>query len=429
MDLPDLLSKNIFYSKVIPFFERAKLDLLEVVGDDKKWYSFLTKLRLVFIDNSEVDRSSHLYLSNSIDDNLFLSDSEPQHKYHGFKSDAIHDGYVYYSVLDLLRWVFIEELLARARPKHITEFVKQLLESNYRFIDNREEKDYISFTVPNLQFSSENLVFAISAYNINVVIPKTEKLSADRIKDETADCKKVIFTNRKDISDYLGFDQILDHSHLVFYFAAANFASGLYLYQRVLGKDFKDIFKIIDILRTTGYNEVYDLKKQLVNLNLSDGKAFEDYIEKFLSLCLGSCFKNFVIKKQVPNEGRLRVRDFIIVNNSTTSPFLLSLKKKGVDFLLFDAKNYENELNTGDIDTFREYIRENLYFGNFGVILSRKGVSTNCQESIFRNLLKDRMKILVLDENDLLMVLRYVDSGKNAIDILENKFTELVLKM
>jgi hypothetical protein len=426
---PPVLSKRKFLSKVAPFFDETKAKILSVLHDDREWCSFLSRIHLVYIDNTKVGRKSHIYLSDQIEDNLFLADSEPAGFVCCSSSDNVRDGYVYLAIIDHLRYVFVRELLIRASPKQIAGHFLRLLQSNYRQVDCLEEPGYIRLTVSNLSFPSELPLFAISAYRVNVIVPLLERLRADEIRDHTADNKKALITNKTSLEGYENFDQTLGIAHLTFHFCNMDFTSAVALYREVLQKSYQDVFKIVDLLRTTGESEVYELKKRLVHVDVSDGKAFQDCLLKFLSVCFAPCFEDVPIKKQVPNRGRLRVRDFVIANKHSTSHFLASLKAKGVDLLLFDAKNYAEKLSTRDIDTFKEYLRENPYFGNFGVIITRMGASRNCKESIFRALLSSAMKILVLDETDLLLMLDYVDSGKNAVDVLERKLEDLLLQM
>ncbi len=135
-----------------------------------------------------------------------------------------------------------------------------------------------------------------------------------------------------------------------------------------------------------------------------------------------------MLQEQVPNRGRIRIRDFVIVNGKGTSHFLQDLKKKKVDFLLFDAKNYAEELTPRDIDTFRMYLAENPVFGNFGIILSRKGASENCRESIFRSLTSNQVKIVVLDQDDLLSMLNEATLSSPSLYTLETKYNDLLME-
>lgn len=96
--------------------------------------------------------------------------------------------------------------------------------------------------------------------------------------------------------------------------------------------------------------------------------------------------------------------------------------------MLFDAKNYAEELTPRDIDTFRMYLAENPVFGNFGIILSRKGASENCRESIFRSLTSNQVKIVVLDQDDLLSMLNEATLSSPSLYTLETKYNDLLME-
>ncbi|HEU5379739.1 MAG TPA: hypothetical protein VFV38_30310, partial [Ktedonobacteraceae bacterium] len=229
------------------------------------------------------------------------------------------------------------------------------------------------------------------------------------------------------VSGYTNFHEVLGPGNLASDLALSAFLSGIPLYRQVLGKGNEEAFKIVELLQTLTDMRIFQAQQQLVALPFSNGPAFEAYLRTFLTLCFEPHYENLSIREQVPNRGRLRIRDFIIVNNESSSPFLRSLKTKGADFLLFDAKNYAEPLTTREIDTFRQYLHNNPSFGNFGVILSRKGASEHCQESIFREL--PTIKIVVLNEDDLLLMLEHAGTGRSAVAILEEKYNELMLQL
>ncbi|MBC8358686.1 MAG: hypothetical protein H8E54_07030, partial [Candidatus Aminicenantes bacterium] len=237
-----------------------------------------------------------------------------------------------------------------------------------------------------------------------------------------------LITNKEKIDKYEGFDEILNFNDLAIHFSLFGFTEGIQIYKEITGLNDLQIFSIIDLLKTTGDSEIYDFKKELIYMNLSDGKVLEKYFERFLRLCFGDCYDNLMLKSQVPSRRGLRRRDFIIYNNNSNNPFLKSLENKGIELLLFDSKNYGKKLTTRNIDTFKAYLDENSAFGNFGVILSRRGASSNCQESIFRWLMKHNIKIIVFEQEDILRMLDYLDNGRSPIDVLQQKYMELLFQ-
>lgn len=154
-------------------------------------------------------------------------------------------------------------------------------------------------------------------------------------------------------------------------------------------------------------------------------------MRQFLTICFKPYLPQFELYNQLPDREELIRRDFIIVNNRSTSEFLKYLmRKEGVRFLLFDAKSYEDELAPRDIDTFRRYLNDNPDFGDFGIILSRQGASENCRKSIYKSLAsRHPIKIIVLDQDDLMLMLDYALYNGPALNVIETKYNKLSLEL
>lgn len=422
------LSKDEFYQELVPFFEKNREKLLGLLKNDKSWSNKLLPYKLVFINNRKIEDKSYLYLFDKLPNHIHLQNKKPHTFKIGYSSKVIFlEDLTYLSIVDMLRKLFIGGIIKIANNENIFGYFKRLISSNYANYEFKKTEYFLRLSVINLKLSTG--FFAISAYRVNLIFPFKENLKSDAIKDGTADNKKILITNKEKIDKYEGFDEILNFGDLATHFSFFGFTKGMQIYKEVTGLNDQRIFSIIDLLKTTGDSKIHDFKKELIYMNLSDGKVFEKYIERFLRLCFGDCYDNLMLESQVPSRRGLRRRDFIIYNNNSNNPFLRSLENKGTELLLFDSKNYGEELTTGDIDTFKAYIDENIAFGNFGVILSRKGASSNCQESIFRWLMKDKIKIIVLEQEDILRMLDYLDNGRSPIDVLQQKYRELLLLM
>ena len=430
---PNHLSEAVYLSEVVPFFEEAKSKLLSCLKGDAKWASFFANLHIVYIDNSRIEKDSHFYLSKCIAKNMFLINSEPVNSYYGSRSEEYSYAFIHLTVLQYLRYAFIEELLTFATPMQISDYIQQLLMLNYRAIRKIIEPNFICLQVSHFKFSES--FFSINASELNIVISLDSELDANQLRSgnrficRSPDSINILLSTERNVESYKGFNQTLNIEHLTNHFYRQGFILGISLFRQILKVNYDRIFKITEILKTTINNEIYEMKKQLVRLEVSKGKLFEAYITRFLEICFQSHFQDLTIRKQVSNHGRIRIRDFVIVNTDSSSDFLRFLKKKGVECLLFDAKNYGARLNPADLDTFQMYLEENLSFGNLGIILSRNGVSRNCQETIFRSLYREKRKIIVLTQEDLLLMLDYIDSGKDALNVIKDKYYELVLKM
>jgi hypothetical protein len=208
-----------------------------------------------------------------------------------------------------------------------------------------------------------------------------------------------------------------------------NFYNGLEFYSKSLVADYESVLQALDLLSQGEGSYSFQLKKKIINTDISNGAKFESVMEEFLSYVFQDYFDEFEIKTQVPNKGRLRIRDFIIVNTSPNLKFLEHLRESGTNHLLFDAKNYQNELKTPDLDTFFNYISENDHFGKIGFILSRKGISNNLHELIIRKMMRREAEVIVLDQDDIIEMINIKASARNPVRYLEEKLSALRMKM
>jgi hypothetical protein len=192
--------------------------------------------------------------------------------------------------------------------------------------------------------------------------------------------------------------------------------------------DYPALFDALAALQTGAHPVYFDMQRELVKTSTSQGKAYEAYIEKFLRLCFGSCFDKLNVKAQSATRRRITIRDFVISNTNSSHAFLKRLEHKGSEFLLFDAKNYDKPLASRDLAVFQQYLSANAAFGRFGIILSRKGASSNCEESVFRAVINERIVMLVLVEDDLLKMLDRARQGRSPVDVIAEKYEALVLQ-
>ena len=240
----------------------------------------------------------------------------------------------------------------------------------------------------------------------------------------------MLVTSNKDVAGYKNFDTIFDFTHLRNYLFF-NFTSAMSLYQRVLSIPHEKIFDIAYLIGASSEAEIFWLQRELISLPFSEGQEFEDCMERLLKFCFQPYFQKFVMEVQHATFSRQRRRDFIIANNPSNSSFLQELKKEKVKFLLFDAKNYRDRLKTQHLDTFRGYLLENPHFGNFGIILSRKGASKSCQRHMYEIMhfchVKPPLRIIVLDQDDLLTMLEFAFISASPLEVIETKHKELLL--
>lgn len=419
------LDKEVFNRKLVPYYEEQCDRLLEILKHEQYWGSKILPFKLAVVNNFETEEKFYFYISNKLSGHTYLENKKPPYYQVGYSARSLFDQEQNYSdIIDMLRSVFIRALLQKAHIKNIYNYFKRLLNSNYTDYEVEKNRKYLRLGYFNLKLAKG--LFAISAFRVNLIFPIANKINAGEIKDNSADNKKILITNREKIQWFNGFDEILSLDTLSLHLKLFKFTEDVQLYKDITGLDYKTIFSIIDMLKTSKSSIIFELQKELVNLDYSRGNIFENYINRFLKLCFHKNYRKLILDIQLSTRGNLRRRDFIITNHNSTNPFLKKLEHKGVELLLFDVKNYESKMSSKDLDTFRKYISDNHAFGNFGIIISREGVDQNCEEDIFRGFLSSKVVILILTQEDLLRMLGYYDLGKSPIDVIKEKYYEFL---
>jgi len=414
---------------MVPNFESARDHLLELLGNKEDWKKSLLALRLVIIDNNNNELENHFYFSTKYENHTYLINQERDADgIFGSSSDGPAINLINDNILEHLRIIFMHELLKRSSIKDLVSYFCRFFNKLYYEVDYENCDAYFRLKLFNMDFKSG--LFGISAYRINLIFPYKDELNADEIKDTTYNNKKIIITNRHvgESHNYNGFDTVLDINYFIFHFSLFAFTQGIDFYKDVLRLDYDTIFNIVDFLKTDSDTEIYNLKKEIINHPYSIGPSFEDLMEKFLKLCFRNEYKSLNLQSQHPNKKRSRIRDFIIDNTDSKNQFLKKLENRGVDFILFDAKNYKNCLGTRDVQPFLDYIRKNPSFGNFGIILSRRGGNENLNDELL-DYLRDGMKLLILTQDDLIDMLDLHERGRSPVEIIENRYKNLLLSV
>ncbi|MGI1801824.1 hypothetical protein ACRPLQ_25405 [Priestia sp. TRN 1309] len=425
--------QDTFFNDIVPFFTKIQRRLVEATQSNQKWRDFFSSMRLVLIhdENYNVVDSSQskfwIYLSTTRDEHSFSTEKEDDF---GYASGTDSLSHINLTIIDKIRSFFIYEIVKKAKPIQIAEYFYNMYRNFYPDIPLEKKDNYAKFSLHNWDFESG--IFAFTATRINVIFPLQDQLISEDIIDHTGGNRKILIINaekEKAEKQFTGFDEIIDISDIIFTISEFNFTSSIDFYQKVASLETKEIFGVFDILKTTVITEIYQLQKELVDIPESNGNAFEDYVEKFLDICFSPYYEEFNLRVQNSNIDGVRRRDFIIDNSNSNNAFLRKLEAKNCEFLLFDAKNYKEPLSMRDLDTFTSYLNENPFFGNIGIIFARNGLKDNAKDSLVRNLARNQVKILILDQDDMLSMLDFIDRGKNPLSIIENKYKELLLQL
>jgi hypothetical protein len=205
------------------------------------------------------------------------------------------------------------------------------------------------------------------------------------------------------------------------------FSHSTKLYLAAFDVSIHSIVAIVDLLGDEEKPITFSFSRRLVETPLSKGKLYEDVLSDILSFVFSNCYEKVEMHLQAASEGGLRKRDIIIDNRDPQNSFLNLLKDNGTHYLLMEAKNYKGLLYPKDIDTFIGYIGENKKFGNFGVILSRKGASKTLKKQLVKKF-SQGVEIIVLDESDVLDMIDLRALDRDPMSVIKDKLRQLHLQ-
>ncbi len=126
-------------------------------------------------------------------------------------------------------------------------------------------------------------------------------------------------------------------------------------------------------------------------------------------------------------DGRNR-RDMIF-ENSTEHPYWKMLR--GIykaDYIVIDAKNYSDPITKQPIIDIAHYLKS-YGCGLFGIILTRKGADGSALHAIKEQWTSVNKMILVLDDDDLLEMLRMKSSGKKPEELIRVKIADFRMSL
>ena len=137
--------------------------------------------------------------------------------------------------------------------------------------------------------------------------------------------KKILLTTKLNTSGFKGFDCIVGELNWHSNFAYLRFSSDLEFYKRLVRLDQSKLYAAVEYLSTTTHLDTFTLKRELAGVTASDGKRFEACLEKVLNECFGCSYLYFDLQKQAGNRGRIKIRDYIIINHDSNNSFLSAI--------------------------------------------------------------------------------------------------------
>ena len=332
---------------------------------------------------------------------------------HGIKRSDIDKHYA----KTFARFMFLYRVSQALNHDDIVNYFARIIRLAHNDVRIHQMADRIEIVYHSLQLMARASIFTVSPNVIKFVVLK-DYVCFESIK--VSDFERNVTYYSKNSNSH-----VVSHANVVgelFYEPAFSHSTKLYL--AAFDVSIHSIFAIVDLLGDEDKSIAFRFSRRLLDIPFSKGKPYETVLYDLLSFIFSNCYEKVEMDVQVANEGGLRIRDIIIDNRDPQNSFLNLLKDNGAHYLVMDAKNYKGLLSARDIDTFIGYIEENKKFGNFGIILSRKGASKNLKKQLVKKL-SQGVEIVVLDETDVLDMIDLRGLDRDPMSIIKDKLKQL----
>lgn len=217
-----------------------------------------------------------------------------------------------------------------------------------------------------------------------------------------------------------------------------------YLEQNIYIKDIDDIFNMFSKLKRKEYilkDLIYPhlesklgSLKSIDSVNIADNlinqintcplgqdgwRRFEDIIEKVLNFVFKDSFRIFLLEAQSRNISGTDIKDYIIRNNGINGFWQDMKTTYNCNNIIVECKNYTNEIGIEELRQVSDYLSKDTY-GQFAIVFSRKGLNKNGREKQSDYLkFSPKKMILVLDENDIIDLIKKKNMNESPEEILE----------
>lgn len=323
---------------------------------------------------------------------------------------------------DCARKIFLYLVASKLKHRDLARWFHDGLEAYYRDVAIEEKDDHSLVRYTSIDINPESSIFSATLKDNWFLFLADGKVKGEVKLEKSKVGEYFVYSkNSPDCFNKLNVVGML--------FLSPAFQHATTLYMKALGIRPKKVIQIIDVLNPGEDMQSYELKRKLVMLPLGDGAGFEKICLSLLEFMFSHTQVKLKVRGQVANYSGTRRRDFIMDNIHPKHPFFKVLKSKGVEYVLFDAKNYEDGMSTSDLDTFFSYIQEQPKFGKFGVILSRSGLKDNAESHVIMRMIRGHDEVVVLNEKDLISMIDRYALGRDPVSVLEEKLTALQLKL
>ena len=173
-------------------------------------------------------------------------------------------------------------------------------------------------------------------------------------------------------------------------------------------------------------NYIQKLKKCSYGKEDEADKKFENLCIDIIDYLFEGEFRK--IKPQQTCSDNLHRVDLLVGIKGTKEFWDLLIKHYNTRFVVFEFKNYKEELKQNLIYTTEKYLY-NVALRNVAIIISRKGFSENAQKAANGCLRENGKLILDLSEDDLISMLEGKEEGQEPSEYLYQKLEDLLISV
>ncbi|WGE36659.1 PD-(D/E)XK nuclease domain-containing protein [Actinobacillus genomosp. 1] len=194
----------------------------------------------------------------------------------------------------------------------------------------------------------------------------------------------------------------------------------------ILGKSISDIFNVSSIHLNNQNNDATSFIMELNEIN--PGKVDCYIYEKLCSDIINFLFGENIINKktQKKTDDGLSRYDFIARISPKTAFWEFIVNEIGSRYVIFEFKNYQEEIRQGQILTTEKYLLS-LALRKVAFIFCRKKASESAN-IMLRGALRESGKVIfIIDDEDLIKMLEMKESGSEPSDYLFQKADDLFM--
>ena len=232
----------------------------------------------------------------------------------------------------------------------------------------------------------------------------------------------VIFNNSEFLkeNEYINIKEIFSNSIIIFFLDLVK--SIMTLNNWICDKKIDYRFKTDDIIDNCYLgDEANNLISRLNNIEPGKNECADKKYEKLCTDIIMYLFADEFgkIYKNSHTKDNMFKMDLICTLKGKNDFFKILVEHYNTRLLVFEFKNYEDEISQNLIYTTEKYLY-NASLRNVAIIISRKGFSNNAYRASVGTLTENNKLIMDLTDNDLINMIKMKVLGENIFDYMNN---------